>query len=414
MPAVPKLDPLRDQMKNVRLVLQTLLLTLVTASFVWAQPLKPPGFHELKIGDRAPDFKLMGIDDKHWTLANFKDSKILLVYFTSNHCPVCHAHDPRLVKLAKDLKDKDVAIVTINPNSGDGLRQDELGYSKYDDSFEDMKPYAKDEGFTFPYLYDGDTQKTAKAYGCLATPHVFVFDANRKLQYKGRFDNSRYPDPKTVKSQDARNAIMELLADKAVSKPITKPFGCSTKWREKISKVVEDNKNWETAEVTLDEVDAKGLAALVKNDTEKYRLFNVWSTTCVPCLSEFPGLVSVSRRMGLRKFELITLSTDLPTRRKLVMTFLDKQRAALPKRLAPSLKAEGRKSNNYIYTGADSDEFIATLDPKWEGPEPHTVLVAPGGKIVFRHTGKIEEEKLLDAVLKVMSRHYQPEPTKKK
>ena len=399
-------------MKNYKCALFVLSLMFATCLSVWAQSSKPPGFHELQIGDRAPDFKLMGIDDEYWTLENFKESEILLVYFTSNHCPVCHAHDPRLVALTKELEGKDVAIVAINPNSGDGLRQDELGYSKYDDSFEDMKLYARDEGFKFPYLYDGDTQKTAKAYGCLATPHVFIFDADRKLRYRGRFDNSRYPNPETVKTRDTRNAIMEMLAGKAVSTPITKPFGCSTKWREKISKVVEDNKNWEKAEVTLDEIDAKGLATLVKNDTKKYRLFNVWSTTCVPCLSEFPGLVSVSRRMGLRDFELITLSTDLPNRRELVHSFLDKQRVALPKKLAPSLKKEGRKSNNYIYTGADSDELINTLDRKWEGPEPHTVLVKPGGKIVFRHTGEIAEADLLDVILKEMSTHYLPEPSK--
>jgi peroxiredoxin len=273
-----------------------------------------------------------------------------------------------------------------------------------------MKPYAKDHGFTFPYLYDGDTQATAKAYGCKATPHMFVFDKNRKLQYRGRLDNSRFADPATVKKQDLKNAIMELLAGKPVSVAVTKPFGCSTKWREKISLVAEDNKSWESANVTLDDLDAKELASLVKNETDKYRLFNVWSTSCAPCVAEFPGLISVSRRMGLRKFELITISTDMPEDRQRVLAFLDKQRAALPKRLKPSLKAEGRKSNNYLYTDADMDSLIETLDPKWEGPQPHTVLIAPGGEVVFRHNGKIEESDLLDAVLKEMSTVYQPEP----
>jgi peroxiredoxin len=315
-----------------------------------------------------------------------------------------------LVALVKELDGKNVGFVAINPNSGDGLRLDELGYSKYDDSFEDMKPYAKDHGFTFPYLYDGDTQSTAKAYGCKATPHMFVFDKNRKLQYRGRLDNSRFADPATVKKQDLKNAIMELLAGKPVSVAVTKPFGCSTKWREKISLVAEDNKSWESANVTLDDLDAKELASLVKNETDKYRLFNVWSTSCAPCVAEFPGLISVSRRMGMRKFELITISTDMPEDRQRVLAFLDKQRAALPKRLKPSLKAEGRKSNNYLYTDADMDSLIETLDPKWEGPQPHTVLIAPGGEVVFRHNGKIEESDLLDAVLKEMSTVYQPEP----
>jgi len=114
--------------------------------------------------------------------------------------------------------------------------------------------------------------------------------------------------------------------------------------------------------------------------------------------------------MGLRNFELITVSTDLPSQHDRALAFLDKFRAALPKRLAPSLKAEGRKSNNYLYTDPDADSLIQALDPEWTGPQPHTVLVAPGGKIVFRHTGKIEETELLDVVLENMSKYYQPKP----
>lgn len=369
---------------------------------------KPAGFTELKIGDAAPDFKLPGIDGRDYRLKDFADHQLLMVYFTSNHCPVCHAHDPRLVKFIKKLNDDRLAVVAINPNSGDGLRVDELGYSKYDDSFEDMKPYAKDEGFTFPYLYDGDTQATAKKYGCLATPHVFIFDQQRKLRYKGRFDDSRFPDPKTVKKQDARNAVLALLADKPVPVAVTKPFGCSTKWREKIALVKKDNENWEKATVKLDTIDAKGIAKLVANDTDKFRLFNVWSTTCAPCLKEFPGLIHVSRRMGLRKFELITISTDLPAHRERALKFLDQKRAALPKRLEASLKTEGRKSNNYLYTEASQDDLIEALDSKWQGPQPHSILVAPGGKVVWRHNGPIGQEQLLDAVLKHMSNAYQP------
>lgn len=393
---------------------RTALVLLLLAVPVLAQKPKPKGLRELKIGDKAPDFKLPGIDGRDWSLGDFARSKLLMVYFTSNHCPVCHAHDPRLVRLLRQLNDKRLAVVAINPNSGDGLRLDELGYSKYDDSFEDMKPYAKDEGFNFPYLYDGETQVTAKKYGCLATPHVFIFDQQRKLRYKGRFDDSRFPDPKTVKKQDVRNALVALLADKPVPVAITKPFGCSTKWREKIASVKQDNQNWAKANVTLDMIDAKGIARLVTNQTDKFRLFNVWSTTCVPCVKEFPGLIHVSRRMGLRKFELITISTDLPDNKDRARKFLDKQHAALPKRLEPSLKAEGRKSNNYLYTDASQDDLIEALDPKWEGPEPHTVLVAPGGKVLFRHTGAIGQEELLDTVLKHMSNAYQPDSSKQK
>lgn len=371
---------------------------------------QPEGFHKLAIGESAPNFKLPGIDGRDWSLNDFRKASVLMVYFTSNHCPVCHAHDPRLLTLLKELEGQSVAVVAINPNSGDGLRQDELGYSKYDDSFENMKFYARDEGFTFPYLYDGETQAVAKKYGCLATPHVFIFDQQRKLQYQGWLDDSRFPDPQTVKRRDARDAILALLQGKPVSVPETKPFGCSTKWREKIGDVAIDDEKWEAAPVTLDVIDGAGITSLVKNDTRKYRLFNVWSTTCLPCVEEFPGLMRISRRMGLRDFELITITTDLPEDREKALKFLSKHRAALPTKLKATLEKEGRKSNNYLYTEASMDTLIQALDPAWEGPQPHTVLVAPGGKVVFRHNGKIGEAELLAKLLEIMGNGYQPTP----
>ena len=382
------------------------LLTAITSLVSYAEG--PDGLKKLTMGQRAPEFKLPGIDGKDWALADFGKAAVLVVYFTSNHCPVCHAQDPRFVDLVAELSNRSVAVVAINPNSGDGLRLDELGYSKYDDSFEHMKLYAKDEGFTFPYLYDGDTQAVAKSYGCLATPHVFIFDRERKLRYQGWLDDSRFPDPTTVKRRDARDAVMALLDGKPVVVSDTKPFGCSTKWREKIAEVAKDNENWQSAPITLDTIDAAGVAALAKNGTKKYRLINVWSTTCAPCIEEFPGLIRISRRMGLRDFELITLSTDLPEDRPRVERFLDKQRAGLPAKLKSSLEQEGRKSNNYLYTEASMDTLIQALDPKWEGPQPHSVLVAPDGKVVFSQTGKISEEELLDKILEVMSTAYKP------
>ena len=382
------------------------LLTAISSIVLAAQG--PDGLQKLTIGQSAPDFKLPGIDGKDWTLSDFGKSEVLVVYFTSNHCPVCHAQDPRFVGLVAELSNRSVAVVAINPNSGDGLRLDELGYSKYDDSFEHMQLYAQDEGFSFPYLYDGDTQAVAKSYGCLATPHVFIFDRERKLRYQGWLDDSRFPDSTTVKRRDARDAILALLDGKPVMVSETKPFGCSTKWREKIAEVAKDNEKWQSAPVTLDRIDAAGVAALAKNGTKKYRLISVWSTTCAPCIEEFPGLIRISRRMGLRDFELLTLSTDLPEDQPRVEKFLDKQRAGLPAKLQSSLKQEGRKSNNYLYTEASMDALIQALDPKWEGPQPYTVLIAPNGNVVFSHTGKISEEALLAKILEVMSTGYKP------
>ncbi len=367
----------------------------------------PADFRKLEPGASAPEFKLPGIDGRDWTLADFSSSDVLMVYFTSNHCPVCHAQDPRLLSLIAELKGRSFAVVAINPNSPEGLRPDELGYSKYDDGFEDMKLYARDGKFTFPYLYDGNTQAVAKAYGCLATPHVFIFDKARKLRYQGWLDDSRYLDPATVKRQDARDATLALLEGRPVAVAETKPFGCSTKWLEKKDAVTVDQVQWEKAPVTLEKIDAAGVAALAKNPTNKYRLVNVWSTTCAPCVAEFPGLIKISRRMGLRPFELITLSMDLPEDEAKAHRFLEKHRAALPARLRPTLEKEGRRTNNYLYTEASMDALITALDPAWSGPQPHTILIAPGGKIVFRHNGPITETELLHGILNVMGEGYQ-------
>lgn len=170
----------------------------------------------LGIGATAPDFTLPGIDDKTHNLAEYAKSDVLMIAFISNHCPSSQRAESRIKKLVSEMRGKSFKLVAINPNHPDGLRPDELGYSKYNDGFDDMKKHAKEQGFNFDYLYDGETQATAKAYGCLATPHVFVFDKERKLRYQGRFDDSRFDDDATVKSTDARNAVQALLVGQPV------------------------------------------------------------------------------------------------------------------------------------------------------------------------------------------------------
>lgn len=366
----------------------------------------PPDVHRLKIGDSAPDFSLLGIDGKTYNLADFKTGPVLMVVFLSNHCPYSHAAETRLLPLAAEFKAKGLEVVAINPNSPEGVDIGELGYSKYNDSYDEMKLYAKEAGFTFPYLYDGDTQVTAKAYGCLATPHVFLFDRQRHLRYAGRFDDSRFADASTVTSPDTRNAVQALLAGRPVPVEITKAMGCSTKWNSKKEEIALATEKWEKAPVTLDTIDVAGVAALVRNKTLKYRLFNVWATWCGPCVKEFPGLVSISRRLGNRDFELITISMDDPKEQLNVQSFLEKQHVSIPNRVQRSLKAEGRKTNNYLFTGANTDALIQTLDPSWPGPLPHTVLIAPNGKIVYSHNGVVDSTELLAKILKELGPYY--------
>ena len=163
-------------MNPARLV-ATFLLLAITALAARAADPKP-----LEIGASAPDFKLPGVDGKDYSLKDFAGAKVLVVLFTTNHCPTAQAYEERVIKMHADYADKGVALVAISPNDPLAVRLDELGYSDYSDSFDEMKLRAKDRGFKFPYLYDGETQATSRAYGCLATPHVFIFDGERKLR----------------------------------------------------------------------------------------------------------------------------------------------------------------------------------------------------------------------------------------
>jgi thiol-disulfide isomerase/thioredoxin len=330
-----------------------------------------------------------------------------MILFTSNHCPTSHGIEDRLRQLVADMQGRSFALVAINPNNPEGMTPEELGFGKYTDSFEDMVPYAREQGWQFPYLYDGETQAAARAYGCLATPHVFLFDRARTLRYAGRFDDSRFPDPATVKSPDARRAIEALLAGQPVPTPLTKPHGCSTKWREKRTLVAAAEARWEQLPVAFERIDAVGVAALRRNGTPKLRLINVWATWCAPCVEEFPELVHLQRVLALREFELVTISVDDPADEERARAFLERQRAATPPDVQKTVEAEGRRANHYLFTGASTDELMAALDPDWPGPVPHTVLVAPDGRIVYRHTGKIDRAEVREKVIEILTPCYQ-------
>lgn len=366
------------------------------------------GVQDLQIGDAAPDFALIGIDDKIHRLADYKDGKVLVIFFTSNHCPTSHGAAARLKDFLAEFRPQGMTFVAINPNHPDGLSIDELGFSKYNDGFEDMKKYAADEGFDFPYLYDGETQSVAKAYGCLATPHVFIFDAERKLRYKGRFDDSPYADVATVKSPDARNAVAALLAGRPVPVPVTKPHGCSTKWISKQTGIARKMANWDRTPVEVDMIDAAGVAALRKGGTGNVRLYNVWATWCAPCVEEFPELVATSRRFDMRNFEFISISMDKPADAPKMKEFLEKNGAGLSNRLKRSVKAEGRLSNSYLFTGGSMEDLMKELDPEWPGGIPHTVLVDEKGQVIWRHSGPVNGDELRAVVLAHLGNYYKP------
>ncbi len=369
---------------------------------------QPEGFKELSIGDAAPDFTLPGTDGKEYELSDFSDSDVLMIYFTGTHCPTSHGVESRLQKLVADMKGKSFQVVAINPNHNDGLRPDEFSYSKYDESFESSKQYAEDLGWTFPFLYDGETQSVGKAYGCLATPHLFVFDKERKLQYKGRYDDSRYKDPATVKQPDTRNAVMAMLAGEPVPVAVTRPFGCSTKWREKQAGVIEDNAKWASTQAVVEEIGAEGIKSLRANGTNKVRLFNVWSTDCVPCVKEMPDIAKILRKYSRRNLEVITISLDDPGKKARVEEFLGKQGVVVGGKIGASLKKEKRKTNNFLFNEASIDSLTGALDAEWSGATPYTVMVDREGKVIYRKEGLIDVKELDAEIIKELTEYWDP------
>jgi thiol-disulfide isomerase/thioredoxin len=350
-------------------------IVLLLAGFV------PHLFEEhktLEIGATAPDFQLKGVDDKTYSLASFKNAEVLVVVFTCNHCPTAQAYEDRLIKLTSDYAGKNVAVVAINPNDPASLRLDELDFSDLGDSFADMKIRAREKKFNFPYLYDGETETASRAYGPIATPHVFIFDKERKLRYQGRMDDMENPF-KTPTSADARNAIDALLDHRDVPVKTTKVFGCSVKWSEKKELVQKAKEKWAKEPVYLNLISDDSLKGLMKNPTGKLRLVYVWQLQSVPSVQSFPDLVSINRMYRDRDFELISLCVGEPGNSDLVLTFLQKQEAS---------------NTNYLLSIDDKIKMTKAINPLWNGDFPYTVLVEPGGKIVYSNEGPIDPAKL--------------------
>ncbi|WP_439581421.1 redoxin domain-containing protein [Dyadobacter bucti] len=346
----------------------------------------------LKIGAKAPDFNLPGVDGKKYSLKSFAASPVLAIVFTCNHCPTAQAYEERIIKLTSDFKSKGVSVVAISSNDPKAIRLDELGYTDLSDTYEEMKIRAKDMKYNFPYLFDGDNQSTALAYGPVATPHIFIFDKERKLQYHGRIDDVEKPTG-TPNHTDARNAIEALIAGKPVPVPSTKTFGCSMKWISKEQGVQKEQAGWAKEPVSLETIDEAGLKELIQNKSDKLRLINVWATWCGPCVTEFPDFMTMHHMYRGRDFEFVSISADSPDKKDKALKFLQGKFAS---------------NKNYIFNVEDKYKLIEAVDPKWQGALPYTLLVEPGGKIVYAAQGPIDPQKMKKIIVenKYVGRYY--------
>lgn len=378
---------------KTKLLLVSLML-LSTPVFCVAAP---ANLKTLAIGSRAPDFDLKGftinakgkITEQRYQLKTFADAKLILLIFTSNHCPTAQAYEERIKKLVKDYRGRGVAVVGISSNNPEALRLDELGFSDLGDSYVETQQRAREIGFKFPYLWDGDKQIMAQSYGAVATPHIFVLDEQRVLRYQGRIDNNE--NPAKVTKHEAREALDALLAGNEPPLTTTRTFGCSTKWLSKKESAKKAMAKMQKETASLETIDAAGIRALVKNDTKKLRLINVWATWCGACMAEFPDIVNLHRIYRRRDFEVITVNIDTLDRRDKALTFLNKEAASC---------------RNTMSSIEDRDQLAEALNPSWNGVLPYTMLVAPGGKIIYHHTGMIEPAPVKKIIVDYLGRYF--------
>jgi peroxiredoxin len=336
----------------------------------------------LSIGSPAPDFALPGVDGKTHRLSEYAGAKILAVVFECNHCPVSQLYEGRIEKLYKEYRSKGVAFVAINPNNPKSIRLNEQGYTDVNDSLAEMKIRTAFRGSEWPYLYDGETQSVSSKFGVVATPHIFLFDQNRRLQYQGRIDDNQRED--LVKSQDARNAIEAMLAGRPVALTTTNAFGCTTKWMSKASGVAEEWAKIQAEPVTVDMVGAEDLKTLRGNPTGKVLLVSFWSTGCSTCVSQFLDLETTYRMYRLRSFDFVTVATNPPTDAPAVMEFLRKQHASSP---------------NKQFASADAASLQSAWGSQWKLGVPFTMVIAPGGKVLFQKEGKLDILELRRVIL---------------
>ena len=336
----------------------------------------------LVIGSLAPDFHLPAIDGKTYSLADFKDSKVLVVIFTAVHCPTAEVYEGRIKKLVAGYRDRGVAFVVIQPNSPKALRLDEMGYTDVGDSLDDMKIRAEYRQFNFPFLYDGETQAVAHKYGPVATPHVFVFDAQRKLRYQGRVDSN--PRETLAKVPDAANAIDAVLAGRPVLIEATPTVGCSIKWAYKESLQDAEMKNIEKEAIPLVKAGSDEMRALPSNAAGKTLLVNFWASWCGPCTEEFPELQKTWRMYRKRPFELVTISINYPDEEKGVRRFLESQHAS---------------TRNLLFSSTDPYEEMHAFDPEWSAGVPYTVLFGPDGKVLYKEQGSLDILKVRRLIL---------------
>jgi thiol-disulfide isomerase/thioredoxin len=331
------------------------------------------------------------VDGKTYSLKDFASSKILVVIFSCNHCPLADVYEKRIKQLVTAYRGRGVAVVVISGNDPQAVVAAEYGYGDLGDTFAEMKTRAKYRNLNYPYLYDGATQAVTLKYGATNTPQVFIFDKERVLQYEGRFDNNANELQAT--QHDAKDAIDALLAGKPVAVPVTTPVGCVTKWAAKIPSVEADWAKFNARPVSLDLVSADQLKVLRSNSgTGRLQLVYFWATWCGACIEQFPELETMVRMYAQRPIDIVTVSLDGPGEQSEILAYLQKQHAF---------------NKNLLLDSDTTREAVRAFGTDWAGGAPYMVLIGTNGEVLFQTKGEFNVMDVRRAIVKhFVDDHY--------
>lgn len=375
-------------LRNLGTLTRIIVFTLALSLSAWAQDdavrksADVPAI--LKIGAQAPAFNLPGTDGKMHALKDYDASKVLVIVFTCDHCPVAQMYEKRIKQLSADYGNRGVAVVAINPNDPKAVHLSEMGHTDLGDTLDEMKLRAEYRHFNFPYLSDGATQAVALRYGPTATPHVFVFDQERKLQYEGRIDSS--PREALATKHEARDAIEALLGGQPLTVTSTPAVGCSTKWSYKETGAMVEIEESDKEPVNVELASVEQIRALrAHTGTGRLLLVNFWATWCEPCLTEFPEVQKMVRMYRKRDLDIVTVSINSPDEKKFVLKFLEEHHAI---------------NRNLLFAGSDSADAVSAFGTGWSGGVPYTVLIGMDGEVLFKTPGAMIALEVRRSILK--------------
>ena len=334
-------------------------------------------------GAAAPDFSLPGVDGKVHSLGEYAGSRVLAVVFTGNSCPASQLYEARLGKLAADYRDRGVTLVAVNPNRPAALQLQDLSFSDVGESLDDMKTRAAHRQISYPYLSDGEAQAVTRAFGVVSTPHIFVFDRDRKLQYRrtDRRQPARGRSPVARRAQRHRCSAGRQARAGGAHPRQRLPGEGSRRCSERESGA---GGGRQKGDVPLTMAGAEDLKKLRQNGTGKLLLVNFWATWCAPCAREFPDLEATYRMYRSRNLEFVSVSVNDPEERAAVVKFLQEHRAT---------------HDNRLFATSDVYGLQAAFDPDMPAPVPYTVLLGPGGEVRYQELGELDTMKLRRAIL---------------